>query len=265
MHCGVMVTGYNQGDWHRLMAGDYDRPPDVARLRQHGEHPGHGRAGRAARLRLDLGDRALRLGVLDAAQSAAMAGLLGRPDPAGGRRHRGDRGAVVEPGPPGQRDLDARHPPRGPPAPPRHRPRASPRTSTPRWAFPSRSRTSTSTTWSTPSGRPTAPSASPSTARSSRSRRPPSGPRPATRASLTTNIKAAFTTETSARLAAENGLGQMFVSGDDLAVMTGKVRKFNEIRAELGLPPDQPTTLLWMYCAETQPKRRRGGSTSTTS
>ena len=30
MHCGVMVTGYNQGDWERLMAGDYDRPPDGA-------------------------------------------------------------------------------------------------------------------------------------------------------------------------------------------------------------------------------------------
>ncbi|MDQ1361041.1 MAG: hypothetical protein QOJ44_1418, partial [Acidimicrobiaceae bacterium] len=27
MHCGVMVTGYNQGDWPRLMAGDYERPP----------------------------------------------------------------------------------------------------------------------------------------------------------------------------------------------------------------------------------------------
>ena len=29
MHCGVMVTGYNQGDWPRLMAGDYDRPPAI--------------------------------------------------------------------------------------------------------------------------------------------------------------------------------------------------------------------------------------------
>ena len=29
MHCGVMVTGYNQGDWERLLAGDYDRPPTV--------------------------------------------------------------------------------------------------------------------------------------------------------------------------------------------------------------------------------------------
>jgi len=29
MHCGVMVTGYNHGDWDRLMEGDYDRPPEV--------------------------------------------------------------------------------------------------------------------------------------------------------------------------------------------------------------------------------------------
>ena len=30
MHCGVMVTGYNQEDWPRLMTGDYDRPPETA-------------------------------------------------------------------------------------------------------------------------------------------------------------------------------------------------------------------------------------------
>src|SRR3954454_24298099 len=30
MHCGVMVTGYNQEDWPRLMVGDYERPPDTA-------------------------------------------------------------------------------------------------------------------------------------------------------------------------------------------------------------------------------------------
>ena len=30
MHCGVMVTGYNQGDWERLLKGDYDRPPTVS-------------------------------------------------------------------------------------------------------------------------------------------------------------------------------------------------------------------------------------------
>ncbi len=30
MHCGVLVTGYNQGDWERLLAEAYSRPPAVA-------------------------------------------------------------------------------------------------------------------------------------------------------------------------------------------------------------------------------------------
>ena len=30
MHTGVMVTGYNQGDWDRLLKEDYDRPPTVS-------------------------------------------------------------------------------------------------------------------------------------------------------------------------------------------------------------------------------------------
>src|ERR1041385_1337175 len=30
MHCGVMVTGYNQGDWERLLAEDYSRPPAIS-------------------------------------------------------------------------------------------------------------------------------------------------------------------------------------------------------------------------------------------
>ena len=42
----------------------------------------------------------------------------------------------------------------------------------------------------------------------------------------------------------------MFVANDDIESMTAGVNQFNEIRAEMGLPPDQPTTLLWMYCAE---------------
>ena len=29
MHCGVMVTGYNQGDWERLIAEDYTRAPNT--------------------------------------------------------------------------------------------------------------------------------------------------------------------------------------------------------------------------------------------
>src|SRR5262249_38769198 len=75
---------------------------------------------------------------------------------------------------------------------------------------------------------------------------------------LTTRIKAAFTTEASARMAAENGLGQMFVAGAGLDEMTAQVRRFNTIRAGMGLPPDQPTTLLWMYCAETASQADEG-------
>jgi len=59
-------------------------------------------------------------------------------------------------------------------------------------------------------------------------------------------------------MAAENGLGQMFVAGAGLDEMTAQVRRFNTIRAELGLPPDQPTTLLWMYCAETASEAEEG-------
>lgn len=89
---------------------------------------------------------------------------------------------------------------------------------------------------------------------------PPTTIRPQARhkGDLTTRIKAAFTTKTSARMAAENGLGQMFVSGDNLDDMTAQVQQFNGIRADMGLPPDQPTTLLWMYCAKTAAEAEEG-------
>ena len=89
---------------------------------------------------------------------------------------------------------------------------------------------------------------------------PPTTIRPQARhkGELTRDIKVAFTTEASARMAAENGLGQMFVAGDNVDEMTDKVRRFNAIRRELGLPPDQPTTLLWMYCAETSEEAEEG-------
>jgi alkanesulfonate monooxygenase SsuD/methylene tetrahydromethanopterin reductase-like flavin-dependent oxidoreductase (luciferase family) len=89
---------------------------------------------------------------------------------------------------------------------------------------------------------------------------PPTTIRPQARhkGDLTRNIKAAFTTEKSARLAAENGLGQMFVADENADAMTKKVRQFNSIRRELGLPPDHATTLLWMYCAETSSAAEEG-------
>ena len=54
---------------------------------------------------------------------------------------------------------------------------------------------------------------------------PPTTIRPQARhkGDLTTRIKAAFTTEASARMAAENGLGQMFVAGAGLDEMTAQV------------------------------------------
>ncbi len=89
---------------------------------------------------------------------------------------------------------------------------------------------------------------------------PPTSIRPQARhkGELTNNIKVAFSTESSAMLAAQNGLGQMFVGGDDVNEMTAKVQRFNKIRKDLGLPPDQPTTLLWMYCADTAEEAEEG-------
>ena len=89
---------------------------------------------------------------------------------------------------------------------------------------------------------------------------PPTSIRPQARhkGELTNNIKVAFSTESSAMLAAQNGLGQMFVGGDDVNEMTSKVQRFNKIRKDLGLPPDQPTTLLCMYCAETAEEAEEG-------
>ncbi|MDE0720552.1 MAG: LLM class flavin-dependent oxidoreductase [Dehalococcoidia bacterium] len=89
---------------------------------------------------------------------------------------------------------------------------------------------------------------------------PPTSIRPQARhkGDLTKDIKVAFSTEASAKLAAENGLGQMFVAGDDVDEMVAKVQRFNRIRKDLGLPPDQPTTLLWMYCSETAEEAEEG-------
>lgn len=89
---------------------------------------------------------------------------------------------------------------------------------------------------------------------------PPTTIRPQARhkGSLTSDIKVAFNTKKSARLAAEHGLGQMFTANDDVDSMKAGVDQFDEIRAELGLGPARPTTLLWMYCAETEAEAEEG-------
>src|SRR2546430_11090640 len=90
---------------------------------------------------------------------------------------------------------------------------------------------------------------------------PPTTIRPQARhkGELTRKIKAAFSTPASMRLAAQHGLGQLFVAGDNLAAMTAQVRQFNTIRAAHGLPPDQPPTLLWLHSTETPAQAEEGG------
>ena len=257
MHCGVMVTGYNQGDWPRLMAEDYDRPPTVPDAQNMDET-------------LYMGELVEPLGFdsIWATEHYGSAYSM-QPNPLqylaywAGRTSRVDVGTAVIVAP---------------------------------WWNPVRLASEISMLdillkgrrLHLGIGRGIAPheyaslgypieqshkyfydvinaiKAADGTERFEFRGEvydiPPTTIRPQARhkGELTKDIKVAFTTEASARMAAENGLGQMFVAGDDVDLMTDKVRRFNSIRKELGLPPDQPTTLLWMYCAETAEEAEEG-------
>jgi len=80
---------------------------------------------------------------------------------------------------------------------------------------------------------------------------PPTTVRPAARhrGTLFDNMKGAFNTPASMKVAADLGLGQMFVTAVPLDVMAKGVAKFNAVRGENGLPPNQPTTLMYMHCS----------------
>ena len=257
MHCGVMVTGYNQGDWDRLMAGDYDRPPAV---------PDH----KNMEDTLYMGELVEPLGFdsIWATEHYGSAYSM-QPNPLqylaywAGRTRRVDVGTAVIVAP---------------------------------WWNPVRLASEISMLdillqgrrLHLGIGRGIAPHEYASLGYPIEQSHkyfydvvnaikaadgaerfdfqgevydiPPTSIRPQARhkGELTKDIKAAFTTEASARMAAENGLGQMFVAGDNVDEMVDKVRRFNAIRRELGLPPDQPTTLLWMYCAETSSEAEEG-------
>lgn len=257
MHCGVMVTGYNQGDWERLMTGDYDRPPTVSDADNMDET-------------LYMGDLVEPLGYdsIWATEHYGSAYSM-QPNPLqylaywAGRTKRVDMGTAVIVAP---------------------------------WWNPVRLASEISMLdillkgrrLHLGIGRGVAPheyaslnipieeshtyfydvvnairasdGAERFTFDGEVYKIPPTTIRPQARhkGDLTTNIKAAFSTKKSAQLAAENGLGQMFVSGDNISEMTAQVKQFNGIRAELGLEPDQPTTLLWMYCAETEAEAEEG-------
>jgi alkanesulfonate monooxygenase SsuD/methylene tetrahydromethanopterin reductase-like flavin-dependent oxidoreductase (luciferase family) len=257
MHCGVMVTGYNQQDWDRLMAGDYERPPDTPDY-LHMEET------------ISMGELVEPLGFdsIWATEHYGSAYSM-QPNPLqwlaywAGRTQRVDVGTAVIVAP---------------------------------WWNPVRLAHEISMLdvllrgrrLHLGIGRGVAPHeyaslgvpieeshtyfydvvnairAADGAERFSFDGQvfkiPPTTIRPQARhkGELTRNIKAAFTTEKSARLAAENGLGQMFVADENADGMTQKVRQFNRIRKELGLPPDQATTLLWMYCAETSSAAEEG-------
>ena len=139
-----------------------------------------------------------------------LAYWAGRTSP-GRRRDGGHRGPVVEPGPPGQRDLHARHPARGAAACTSGSAGGWRPTSTPRLGIPIEE--SHTYFYDVVNAIRAADGAERFTFDGQVFKIPPTTIRPQARhkGDLTTNIKAAFTTEKSARLAAENGLGQMFV------------------------------------------------------
>ena len=257
MHCGVMVTGYNQGDWERLLAEDYGRPPAVSDAANMDDT-------------LELGELFEPLGFdsIWATEHYGSAYSM-QPNPLqylaywAGRTRRDDVGTAVIVAP---------------------------------WWNPVRLASEISMLDILLKGRrlhlgigrgispheyaslgyPIGEShayfydiigalrASDGAERFTFDGKvykiPPTTIRPQARhkGQLTTRIKAAFTTEASGRMPAENGLGQMFVAGAGLEEMTAQVRRFNTIRAQMGLPPDQPTTLLWMYCAETASEAEEG-------
>jgi alkanesulfonate monooxygenase SsuD/methylene tetrahydromethanopterin reductase-like flavin-dependent oxidoreductase (luciferase family) len=257
MHCGVMVTGYNQQDWDRLMAGDYERPPetpDYLHMEQTismgelveplgfdsiwaTEHYGSAYsmqpnplqwlaywAGRTSRV--DVGTAVIVApwwNPVRLAHEISMLDVLLR----GRRLHLGIGRGVA---PHEYASL-------GVPIEESH-----------------------TYFYDVVNAIRAADGAERFTFDGQVFKIPPTTVRPQARhkGDLTRNIKAAFTTEKSARLAAENGLGQMFVADENADAMTQKVRQFNTIRRELGLPPDQPTTLLWMYCAETSSAAEEG-------
>mgnify|MGYP001232670089 FL=1 len=257
MHCGVMVTGYNQGDWDRLMEGDYARPPTISDAENMDDT-------------LYMGDLVEPLGFdsIWATEHYGSAYSM-QPNPLqylsywAGRTNRVDMGTAVIVAPwwnpvrlaheismldillKGRRlHLGIG---RGI-APHEYASLGYPLEESHKYFY------------DVIRAIKAADGAERFEFHGEIYEIPPTTIRPQARhkGDLTTRIKVAFTTEASAKLAAENGLGQMFVSGDNLSDMTNQVQRFNRIRHGLGLPPDQPTTLLWMYCAETSSEAEEG-------
>ncbi len=257
MHCGVMVTGYNQGDWERLMAEDYDRPPTVPDSQSMDDT-------------LHMGELVEPLGFdsIWATEHYGSAYSM-QPNPLqylaywAGRTNRVDVGTAVIVAPwwnpvrlaheISMLDILLRG---------RRLHLGIGRGISPHeyasLGYPMEE--SHKYFYDVINAIRVADGAERFEFQGDVYNIPPTSIRPQARhkGELTKNIKVAFSTEASAKLAAENGLGQMFVAGDDVTEMINKVQRFNKIRKDLGLPPDQPTTLLWMYCAETAEEAEEG-------
>jgi alkanesulfonate monooxygenase SsuD/methylene tetrahydromethanopterin reductase-like flavin-dependent oxidoreductase (luciferase family) len=57
---------------------------------------------------------------------------------------------------------------------------------------------------------------------------------------------------------ARKGMGLIFVAAEPLNVMPRSVAHFNQVRMESGFEPDQPTIMLFMYCAPTKAEAEEG-------
>ncbi|MGE3914121.1 MAG: LLM class flavin-dependent oxidoreductase [Hyphomicrobiaceae bacterium] len=88
---------------------------------------------------------------------------------------------------------------------------------------------------------------------------PPTTVRPSARhrGELFRDIKGAFNTPSSMQVAADMGLGQMFVTAVSLETMAKGVAKFNAIRARKGLPADQPTCMMYLHCSRDKAELER--------
>jgi alkanesulfonate monooxygenase SsuD/methylene tetrahydromethanopterin reductase-like flavin-dependent oxidoreductase (luciferase family) len=72
------------------------------------------------------------------------------------------------------------------------------------------------------------------------------------------HVKAAFNTPASMEMAADLGLGQLFVAAETIDNMRTQVAKFNAIRATKGLEPNQPTVMLYLHCSNDPEELERG-------
>ena len=89
---------------------------------------------------------------------------------------------------------------------------------------------------------------------------PPTSIRPQARhrGHLLDNVRVATGTRRSMELAAESGLGLLFVANEPLKDMAQKVHDFNALRAASGYGPDHGTAVLYTYCTDNETDTAKG-------